>query len=57
MQIFRAIIIVIQVSESKTEMPIGDLNRSSSKTIRRNRTEVSNLEALGHAVLASKIKL
>ena len=57
MQILGAIDHVIPVFEPKTEMPIGGLKSSSSKTSRRNKIEVSNLEALEHAVSAPKIKL
>ena len=46
-----AIDLVIRVSVPKTEMPIGDLNDFNSKTSRRRRMKVSNLEAPGHAVL------
>ena len=38
-------------------MPIGGLNSSGSKTNRRRRIKVSNLEASGHAVSAPKNKL
>ena len=55
-QILEAIIYVIQVSEPKTEMPIGGLNSSTSKTNRMRRIKVSNLEACGHAVSAPKNK-
>ena len=48
---------VIRVSEPKTEMPTGDLNSSSSKSNRRSRIKVLNLEALVHAVSAHKNKL
>ena len=45
---------VIRVSEPKSEMPIGGLNSSSSKTNRTKRIKISNLEASGHAVSALK---
>ena len=48
---------VIRVFETKTEMPIGGLNSSSSKTNRSSGIKVSNLEAFGQAVSAPKNKL
>ena len=45
---------VIRASEPKSEMPIGGLNSSSSKTNRTKRIKISNLEASGHAVSALK---
>ena len=46
-----------RISEPKTDIPIEGLNSSSSKTNRRRRIKVSNLEASGHAVSAPEIKL
>ena len=57
MQILGAIGYVIQVSEPKTEMPIGGLNTSSSKTNRTKGIKLSNLEASGHALSALKNNL
>ena len=48
---------MIRVSEPKKEMPIGGLNNSSSKTNRKRRIKVSNLEVSGRAVSAPKNKL
>ena len=47
---------MIRVSEPKTEMPIGVLNSSSTKTNRKRRIKVSNLEASGHAASVPKNK-
>ena len=56
MQILGAIGHVIRVFEPKTEMPIVDLNSSSSKTNRTRGIKVSNLEASGQVVPAPKSK-
>ena len=45
---------VIRVSLPKTEIPIGGLNSSSSKTKRTSEIKLSNLEASGQTVLALK---
>ena len=50
-QILEAISPVTRVSEPKTEMPIGGLNRTSSKTNCWRRIKLSNLEAPENAVL------
>ena len=47
----------MRASEPKTEIPIGSLNSSGSKTNRTRRIKVSKLEASGHAVSALKNKL
>ena len=57
MQNLKAIDHVKRVSESKTEMPIGGLNSSSSKANPTSGIKVSNLEASGQAVSAPKNKL
>ena len=54
--ILEALTHVIRVSKPKTEMPVGGLNNSGSKTNRTRRIKVSNLEASGHAVSAPKNK-
>ena len=50
MKILGAIGHVIRVSEPKTEMPVGGLNSSSSKTNFSRRILVLNLEAAGNVV-------
>ena len=56
MQVLGAVELVIWVSEPKTEMPIGGLSSSNSKSNRRRRIKVSNLEAPGRAISAPKNK-
>ena len=51
-----AVVLVMRVFKAKTEMPIGGLNSSSSKTNHMKSIKVSNLEASGQAGSASKIK-
>ena len=57
LQILGGIGHVKRVSKPKTEMPIGSLNSSSSKTNRSSGRKVSILEAFGQAVSAPKKKL
>ena len=56
-QILEAIILVIRVSEPKTETPIEGLNSSSTKTNRTSGKTLSNLEASGHPVSALNNKV
>ena len=54
---WKAIGHIIWVSQPKTEMLVGGLHDSSSKTNRTCRIKVSNLKARGQAVSAPKNKL
>ena len=56
MHILRATGHVIRVFEPKTEMPILGLNSFSSKTNCTRGIKLSNLEAFGQTVSASKNK-